>query len=112
MSVIGDFAAHGHPVAQRDRLEILGTAGTILLADDRLRLIRGERTDERDAAPEENVTIDFATDYDASYLGALTHFLDRLDDGEAFETSAEDNLETLRIVEEIYGIANPRPIFL
>jgi predicted dehydrogenase len=95
VSLAGDLAAHGYPVAQRDRLEIQGTTGAILFENDRLRLVR-------DASTEEEVAIDFAADYEASYLGALTHFLDRLDDGAAFETSAEDNLETLRIIEEVY----------
>ena len=98
VSVVGDLAAHGYPAAQRDRLEIHGSTGAILLENDRLQLVRGgNRT-----SPEEDVAIDFAADYDASYLGALTHFLDRLDDGGAFETSPEDNLETLRIVEQVY----------
>jgi predicted dehydrogenase len=30
VSLIGDFMAHGYPVAQRDRLAILGTTGAIL----------------------------------------------------------------------------------
>ena len=98
VSVVGDLAAHGYPAAQRDRLEIHGSTGAIFLENDRLQLVRGgNRT-----SPEEDVAIDFAADYDASYLGALTHFLDRLDDGGAFETSPEDNLETLRIVEQVY----------
>ena len=96
--LIGDLMAAGHPAAQRDRLEILGGTGTIELKGDRLRLVR-------DALVEEDVAIDFAADYDASYLGALTHFLDRLDDGGPFETSPEDNLETLLIVEQVYATA-------
>lgn len=97
VSLIGDFMAHGYPVAQRDRLEILGTSGAILLEDERLRLVRGAQT-------EEDVAIDLASNYQASYLAVFTHFLDRLDDGEAFETSPEDNLETLRIVEQVYNL--------
>ena len=54
---------------------------------------------------EEDVAIDLAANYEASYLSVFTHFLDRLDDGEAFETSPEDNLETLRIVEQVYAVA-------
>jgi predicted dehydrogenase len=55
------------------------------------------------------VALDLAANYQASYLAVLTHFLDRLDDGGAFETSPEDNLETLRIVEEVYTVsASPR----
>ena len=95
VSLIGDFMAHGYPVAQRDRLEMLGTTGAILFEGERLRLVRG-------AHIEEDVAIDLAANYEASYLAVLTHFLDRLDDGEPFETSPEDNLETLRIVEQVY----------
>ena len=98
VSVLGDLAAHGYPAAQRDRLEIQGTTGAIVFEDERLRLVRGDGTLDDD------VVVDLAANYDASYLGALTHFLDRLDDGAAFETSATDNLETLRIVEDAYRV--------
>ena len=94
VSLLGDFMAHGHPAAAFDRFELFGTRGTILLERDRLRL-RGER--------DEDVAIDLGADYDASYLGAIAHFLDRLADGRQFETGPEDNLETLRIVEMAYG---------
>ena len=97
VSLIGDFAAHGYPVAQRDRLEILGTTGAILFEGGRLRLVRGAHT-------EEDAAVDVAANYEASYLSVLTHFLDRLDDGGPFETSPEDNLETLRIVEQVYNL--------
>jgi D-apiose dehydrogenase len=95
VTLIGDFMAHGQPPTLRDRFHVLGTTGAILLDGDRLSL-------SRDGHVEEDVAIDLAADYAASYLGALTHFLDRLDDGGAFETSPEDNLETLRIVEQAY----------
>jgi len=96
VSLLGDLMAHGYPVAQRDRLEILGTTGAITLQGDRLQLVRGQRL-------EEDLSIDLEANYKASYLGALTHFLDRLDDGEAFETSAAEHLETLRIVAQVYA---------
>jgi predicted dehydrogenase len=102
VTVVADFVAHGQPPTLRDRLQVLGTTGTILLEGDRLSLIR-------DGQVEEDVAIDLAADYDASYLGALTHFLDRLDDGGAFETSPADNLETLRIVEQVYRTAISAP---
>jgi predicted dehydrogenase len=102
VTLIADFMAHGQPPTLRDRLQVLGTTGAILLEGDRLSLLR-------DGQVEEDVAIDLAADYDASYLGALTHFLDRLDDGGAFETSPEDNLETLRIVEQVYQTAVSAP---
>jgi predicted dehydrogenase len=95
VSLVGDFVAHGHPPEQRDRLEILGTEGAVLLADGELRLV-GE-TPER-------VSLDLAADYEASYRGAIEHFVDRLADGEPFETAPDDNLGTLEIVEAAYGI--------
>jgi len=100
VTLVGDLAAHGYPAAQRDHLEIQGSTGAIVLQNDRLVLVRGGGTG---AALDEDIAIDFATDYNASYLGAITHFLDRLDDGGEFETSPEDNLETLRIVEQVYS---------
>jgi hypothetical protein len=40
--------------------------------------------------------------YKASYLGAISHFLDCLCSGENFETAPEDNIQTLEIVERAY----------
>lgn len=96
--LVGDFMARGHPARQMDRLEILGTEGSILLEEDRLSL-RSDR--------ELTVPVDLDGDYEASYRGAITHFLDRLADGRPFETRPEDNLETLRIVEEAYRVGTP-----
>jgi predicted dehydrogenase len=95
VTLVADYLAHGQPPTLRDRLHVIGTTGTILLDRDQLSLIR-------DGHVEEAVAIDLAADYDASYRETLTHFLDRLDDGGGFETSPEDNLETLRIVEQVY----------
>jgi predicted dehydrogenase len=93
VALVGDFMAHGHPPLPFDRLEILGTKGTILLNRDQLRLA-GQR--------QQSVTLDLAANYKASYERAVSHFLDRLADGGPFETSPEDNLNTLAIVEAAY----------
>lgn len=93
IALVGDFAAHGHPPEQFDRLEILGTRGAISLDRDRLRLV---------GPLEEDLTLDLPADYSASYTAAITHFVDRLADNGPFETSPDDNLETLRIVEAAY----------
>ena len=97
VSIAGDFMAHGYPPEQFDRVEILGTRGTITLERDRLRL-HGE-------VPEE-VTLDLAANYAASYAGAIAHFVGRLADGAPFETGPDDNLETLRLVEAAYRLSN------
>lgn len=95
VTLIGDFTERRRPPVLFDYLQLLGTEGSIVFSGEIVRIIAGTR--------DEVVPVDLAADYDASYLGALTHFLDRLDDGGSFETSPEDNLETLRIVEQVYS---------
>jgi len=94
VALAGDFMAHGYPPEQADRVEILGTGGSVRLLEGRLTL----------ATPAETLVsnLDLAADYKASYRGAIAHFLDRLVDGQPFETAPDDNLETLRIVEAAY----------
>jgi D-apiose dehydrogenase len=92
VTLIGDFMAHGYPPQAFDRLELLGTRGSIFLREDALR-ITGD--------VEEVIRLDLAANYKASYRNAFTHFIDGLASG-SFETSPEDNLETLRIVEAAY----------
>jgi predicted dehydrogenase len=94
VSLVGDFMAHGYPPEQFDRLDILGTSGTITLDRDRLRL-RGDADEE--------ATLDLQANYHASYAAAIAHFVDRIADGQPFETAAAENLETLRIVEAAYA---------
>jgi predicted dehydrogenase len=95
VTLVGDFMARGHPPEQLDRLELLGTDGAVELEEDRLRFVGGD-------GEEEVVSLDLAANYEASYRGAIAHFLDRLADGGPFETAPEDNLETLAIVEAAY----------
>ena len=114
VSLVGDFMAHGYPPEQADHLEILGSEGAITL--DRARLVGrvfrpGENSDVgRVFRPGENsddITLDLAANYAASYAGAIAHFVDRLEDGGAFETGPDDNLETLRIIEAAYQQGGP-----
>lgn len=100
IALVGDFMARGHPPEQADRLAVYGTAGAIFLDGDRLRLL---------ADREESLTLDLAANYKASYRDAITHFLDRLEDGGPFETAPADNLETLRIVEAAYQLGLDGP---
>jgi predicted dehydrogenase len=96
VSLVGDFMAFGYPAEQKDRLEILGSKGAILLRDDELVLT---------GTMEKRQKLDLAANYEESYRAAIEHFLDRLADGGTFETSAEDNLQTLRIVEAAYHVS-------
>jgi predicted dehydrogenase len=90
----GDFMARGYPAAQFDRLEILGERGTIRLMDSTLQLINGSPI---------SVKVNLDANYLASYQGAIEHFIDCLSSGAPFETSPNDNLETLKLVENAYA---------
>ncbi|QRG04540.1 Gfo/Idh/MocA family oxidoreductase [Xanthobacter dioxanivorans] len=96
VAVFASFAAHGAPAQQVDRLVVLGDAGAVRL--DGVDLSLSGRRDER-----------LAFDPDATYLGSyaatIAHFVDGLRTGAPFETAPEDNLETLRLVEDCYRIS-------
>ena len=72
----------------------LGTAGSIRLAGSTLELI---------GAKPQTRSIDLDANYLAAYRDAIGHFIDCLATGAPFETSPDDNLETLAIVEEAYA---------
>lgn len=91
----GNLCAHGYPSEAFDRLEIFGERGRILLERDRLIL---------DAARPEEIALDLAANYSASYRGAISCFLDGLAAGRMSENRPADNLEVLRIVDEAYTI--------
>jgi predicted dehydrogenase len=95
-TVIGTMAAPGYPPRPPDRLELIGSEASAVLADNELRLLgpspRAERYDP-DAG------------YQASFDGVIAHFVDCLETGAPFETGPADNLETLRLVEHAYWAA-------
>ena len=45
--------------------------------------------------------------YADSYAATILHFIDALMAGTPFETSPQDNLRTLRLVEDIYAASTP-----
>ncbi|CAN7528006.1 Gfo/Idh/MocA family oxidoreductase [Bosea sp. LjRoot9] len=96
VSVFASFAAHGAQPEQVDRLTILGDRGAIRLDGATLRL--SGRDDEQ-------VGFDQAEVYQGAYTATLAHFARCLREGTAFESSPEDNLETLRLVEDCYRLS-------
>ncbi|KKC33879.1 Gfo/Idh/MocA family protein [Devosia psychrophila] len=96
VQVTGNLAVHGAPPAPRDQLRIIGTAATLELEGNRLSAAGIASRDE---------SFDPDATYQGSYDAATAHFVDGLDSGSPFETSPRDNLETLRLVEEIYRLA-------
>jgi len=98
ITITGDFMAHGHNETQADQLEIFGSDGAIRLDGHCLSHLRGKETVEK-------VELDLVANYKASYQRAISHFLDCIHSGTRFETSPEDNLQTLEIVERAYALS-------
>jgi predicted dehydrogenase len=96
VSLFASFAAHGAPASQPDHLEILGKAGAIRLDGTELQLT---------GAHNEVRSYDLAATYQGSYDATIAHFVDALQSGAPFETSPEDNLQTLRLVEDCYRLS-------
>lgn len=100
--VSGTMAAPGFPPAAEDRLEIIGSKASVVLASAELQLLGPKPRTER---------FDPADGYQASFDGAIAHFVHCLATGASFETDVADNLETLRLVEHAYwaaGLHTPR----
>ncbi|HQS10800.1 MAG TPA: gfo/Idh/MocA family oxidoreductase, partial [Xanthobacteraceae bacterium] len=77
-------------------VEILGETGTIRLAGDTLACF-GEH-------PATQV-YDLPACYRDSYSATIEHFIAGLETGAPFETAPQDNLETLRLVEDCYRLS-------
>jgi len=96
VTVFASFAAHGFPAVQVDRLDILGDAGSIRLDGAQLTC--------SGASPAER-HYDLAAEYQGSYNRTIAHFVQALRDNTPFETAPEDNIETLRLVEDCYRLS-------
>lgn len=92
--LVANFCAHGEPAIQADQLIIIGSKGTIRLQGAMLTC---------DGESGGSQQYDLASCYVDSYAAAINHFVDSLAAGTPFETSPEDNLQTLALVEEIYA---------
>jgi predicted dehydrogenase len=91
--VDGNMSARGYPEEAQDSLEVVGTNGTILFDGAELRL---------EAADPQISQHDPKSAYNASYVGAIAHFVSCLRSGAAFETEGVDNLQTLKLVDAAY----------
>jgi predicted dehydrogenase len=90
------MAAPGFPPRTLDRFELVGTKASAVLAGTELKLM---------GLQARSLGYDFDEAYQASFDGVITHFVDCLESGAAFETDPPDNLETLRLVEHAYWAA-------
>jgi predicted dehydrogenase len=89
----GNVSAPGYGPMPADRLEIMGTKGTLIYDRDRLYMAG---TDE---AP---VVFDLAKNYQACFTSAIREFVRGLRDGKPFAIDRLDNLETLKLMESCY----------
>lgn len=95
VALMANLAVHGRAPTQNDRLTLIGTRGTIELEGDTLRCLGPDFRELR---------YDMPSCYLDSYAGAIAHFVDCLRSGHPFETSPDDNLRTLGLVEQIYAL--------
>jgi predicted dehydrogenase len=96
VTVFASFAASGFPPVQIDRLDVLGDQGSIRL-DGASLTCTGTEPAQR--------SYDLAVEYQGSYNRTIAHFVGALFAGTPFETAPEDNLETLKLVEDCYRLS-------
>lgn len=96
----GSSVAVGYPDRFNDRLEILGARASLTFEDGALRLLGGDPQEERF-----DMEGGYAAMYQSCFTTAARNFRDAIINSTPFETGGEDNLETLKIVEDAYRLA-------
>lgn len=89
----GNLTCPGFPPAPHDRVEIIGGRASILMENNQLHLL---------GADAETIRYEHASAYQESFDRAIAHFVHCVHTGAPFETGADDNLDTLRLVESAY----------
>ncbi|MES0884619.1 Gfo/Idh/MocA family protein [Roseibium sp. SCP14] len=92
----GCLVAPGYPPLHGDRLEVIGTKGTIVMELNRIFILGDEENTEE---------VDLLGRYQECFDIAMNAFVSGLRDGTLFETDRLDNLETLRLMENVYHAA-------
>jgi len=92
----GCICAPGYPPLHGDRLEVVGTEGTVVMDYNRVFLVGDE---------ENAVEVDLTGRYQECFDHAVGDFVTGVRDGTPFETDRLDNLETLRLMESVYAAA-------
>lgn len=96
VTLLGSMAVAGHSASLIDSFEIAGDSGSIRF-DDHVLQSAGKMS--------ASVRYDPAQSYQAAYDQTIAHFVQALRTGAGFETGPEDNLQTLRLVEDIYALS-------
>ena len=100
IGIDGVMTAAGHETRAPDRMEIAGTRCSVLLEGAVLKLIGAEQ---------ETIIYDEAEVRQNCFNASVQHFVDQLRSGGPFWTSAEDQLGSLRVMEDAYRMADRAP---
>lgn len=92
----GCLVARGYPELHGDRLEVIGSKGTIVMELNRTYLVGAEESAEE---------VDLPGRYQECFDTIMAGFVIGLLEGTQFETDRLDNLETLRLMESVYQAA-------
>jgi len=92
----GCICAPGYPPLHGDRLEVVGTKGTVVMDYNRVFLVGDE---------ENAVEVDLIGRYQECFDHAVGDFVAGVRNGTPFETDRLDNMETLRLMESVYVAA-------
>lgn len=92
----GCICAPGYPDLHGDRLEVIGTKGTILMDYGTVSIVGDAHS---------VVEVDLLGRYQECFDTAVHAFVDGVTAGTPFETDRLDNLQTLRLMESVYRSA-------
>ncbi len=92
----GNISAPGYGPLPTDRVEIMGTRGTLIFDRDRLFMAGSAETP---------VIFDLAKNYQICFSAAVREFVQGIQTGKPFPTDRLDNLETLKLMEACYVAA-------
>jgi predicted dehydrogenase len=92
----GNISAPGYGPLPADRLEIVGSRGTLIYDRDRLYMAGADEPPE---------LFDLVKNYQVCFSSAVREFVRGIRSGNPFPTDRKDNLETLRLMEASYVAA-------
>ena len=98
--LVGSFVAPGFGVAVSDRLELIGSKASVILDRETLSLMGPEP---------QTLTYEAKKEYQHCFDAGMQHFVACLRSGAPFESTPQDNLKTLRLVEDAYDKAAESP---
>ncbi|MBS4045560.1 MAG: Gfo/Idh/MocA family oxidoreductase [Alphaproteobacteria bacterium] len=93
----GSLCALGYPQLHGDRLEVIGTRGTIIMDLNRVYIVGHEA--------ETVLQVDLPGRYQECFDTAMRAFVEGLQTGQPFETDRLDNFKTLELMESVYRAA-------